>query len=250
MSNGGTPSGAAERRRLGRPDGAVLVAVFAAPHGDGIDRVAVAMNRGVDDVELRLPVPREGMAGASLIDTIDPARARAARSRSRTALSPQAALDAHPRRERRCARAALARARRRAARSTRSRAPRASAPTGGTSRASAPSSRPKPRSRCSPRSASTRQAKRRRAKAWRGSSTRPSGAASAYSLVAPGRCPAVRAAARRAAGLRRADRMRGRRGDRMARRRRRSGPPRLVGRPLGRGAARSPCPSCRSAGTG
>ena len=33
--------------RWNEPAGAVLVAVFAAPHGDGVDRVAVAMNRAI-----------------------------------------------------------------------------------------------------------------------------------------------------------------------------------------------------------
>ena len=54
------------------PAGGVLVAVFAAPHDDGVDRVAVAMNRSGDDVELRLPLPRAGMAWRVLVDTHDP----------------------------------------------------------------------------------------------------------------------------------------------------------------------------------
>ena len=46
--------------------GAVLVAVFAAPQGDGVDRVAVAMNRSAADAEIRLPdaARRHGVAGA------------------------------------------------------------------------------------------------------------------------------------------------------------------------------------------
>ena len=52
--------------------GAVLVAVFAAPQGGGVDRVAVAMNRSDADAELRLPSPRSGMAWRALIDTHDP----------------------------------------------------------------------------------------------------------------------------------------------------------------------------------
>ncbi len=52
--------------------GAVLSAVFAAPAGDGVDRVAIAMNRSRDDAELILPEPREGMAWRSLVDTADP----------------------------------------------------------------------------------------------------------------------------------------------------------------------------------
>ena len=49
--------------------GAVLVAVFSAPGENGVDRVAVAMNRSRDDAELILPEPREGMAWRSLVDT-------------------------------------------------------------------------------------------------------------------------------------------------------------------------------------
>ena len=52
--------------------GAVLVAVFATPQGDGEDRVAVAMNRSTADAEIRLPAPRSGMAWRTLIDTYDP----------------------------------------------------------------------------------------------------------------------------------------------------------------------------------
>src|SRR5208283_2535594 len=54
------------------PAGAVLVAVFAAPQGDGADRAAVAMNRSTAEVEVRLPAPRSGMAWRALIDTHDP----------------------------------------------------------------------------------------------------------------------------------------------------------------------------------
>jgi glycogen operon protein len=54
------------------PEGAVLVAVFAAPQGDGVNRVAVAMNRSNADAELRLPLPRAGMTWRALIDTHDP----------------------------------------------------------------------------------------------------------------------------------------------------------------------------------
>ena len=53
-------------------EGAVLVAVFAAPHGEGVDRVAVAMNRSGENVEVNLPPPRAGMAWRSLIDTREP----------------------------------------------------------------------------------------------------------------------------------------------------------------------------------
>ena len=54
-------------------EGAVFVAVFAAPQRDGVDRVAVAMNRSNADDELRLPPPREGMGWRILIDTQEPA---------------------------------------------------------------------------------------------------------------------------------------------------------------------------------
>ena len=52
--------------------GAVLVAVFAAPHGDAVDRVAVAMNRSHSDVELTLPTPRAGMGWRALVETDRP----------------------------------------------------------------------------------------------------------------------------------------------------------------------------------
>ena len=54
------------------PEGAVFVAVFAAPQGDGVDRAAIAMNRSSDNAEVRLPPPRAGMAWRILIDTHDP----------------------------------------------------------------------------------------------------------------------------------------------------------------------------------
>src|SRR5262249_23889091 len=53
-------------------EGAVLVAVFATPQGDSVDRAAVAMNRSNADFELILPSPRAGMAWRALIDTHDP----------------------------------------------------------------------------------------------------------------------------------------------------------------------------------
>jgi glycogen debranching enzyme GlgX/4-alpha-glucanotransferase len=53
-------------------EGAVLVAVFATPVGDGVDRAALAMNRSNIDVELTLPSPRVGMAWRVLVDTHDP----------------------------------------------------------------------------------------------------------------------------------------------------------------------------------
>ena len=53
-------------------EGGVFVAVFATPQeGDGVDRVAVAMNRSNADAEVRLPSPRSGMAWRILIDTHD-----------------------------------------------------------------------------------------------------------------------------------------------------------------------------------
>jgi glycogen operon protein len=53
-------------------EGGVLVAVFATPQGDGVDRVALAMNRSNTDDELTLPSPRAGMAWRVLVDTHDP----------------------------------------------------------------------------------------------------------------------------------------------------------------------------------
>ena len=55
---------------LERPAGAVLVAVFAAPHGDGVDRVAVALNRAAATTwssACRSRAP--AWAGACLLDT-------------------------------------------------------------------------------------------------------------------------------------------------------------------------------------
>jgi glycogen debranching enzyme GlgX/4-alpha-glucanotransferase len=54
------------------PAGAVMVVAFAAPQGDGADRVAVAMNRSGAETEIRLLEPRSGMAWRALIDTHDP----------------------------------------------------------------------------------------------------------------------------------------------------------------------------------
>ena len=54
------------------PAGAALVAVFAAPHGDGIDRVAVAMNRSSEDLVVELPAPRPGMGWRVLAETDRP----------------------------------------------------------------------------------------------------------------------------------------------------------------------------------
>ena len=55
------------------PEGDVFVAVFSTPQSDGVDRVAVAMNRSDADEEVHLPSPRTGMAWRSVIDTYDPA---------------------------------------------------------------------------------------------------------------------------------------------------------------------------------
>ena len=68
--------------------GPVLVAVFAAPHEGGIDRVAVAMNRSDAEVDLRLPRPRAGMQWRKLVDTAlpdEPERPLAVADRSRLA---------------------------------------------------------------------------------------------------------------------------------------------------------------------
>jgi glycogen debranching enzyme GlgX/4-alpha-glucanotransferase len=55
------------------PKGDVFVAVFSAPQSDGVDRVAVAMNRSNTDAEVHLPSPRPGVAWRAVIDTYDPA---------------------------------------------------------------------------------------------------------------------------------------------------------------------------------
>jgi glycogen operon protein len=54
------------------PAGTVLVAVFAAPHENGIDRVAVAMNRSDANTELKLPPARAGMAWTMVVNTDAP----------------------------------------------------------------------------------------------------------------------------------------------------------------------------------
>jgi glycogen operon protein len=55
------------------PNGEVFVAVFSTAQSDGVDRVAVAMNRSNADAEVHLPSPRSGMAWRAVIDTYDPA---------------------------------------------------------------------------------------------------------------------------------------------------------------------------------
>ena len=57
------------------PKGDVFVAVFSTAQSDGVDRLAVAMNRSNADAEVRLPSPRPGMAWRAVIDTYDPAAA-------------------------------------------------------------------------------------------------------------------------------------------------------------------------------
>ncbi len=55
------------------PAGPLLVAVFAAPHDGGVDRVAFAMNRSKnEEAELHSPEPRPGMAWRRLVDSHDP----------------------------------------------------------------------------------------------------------------------------------------------------------------------------------
>jgi glycogen debranching enzyme GlgX/4-alpha-glucanotransferase len=56
-----------------RPD-EILVAVLAAPAPEGVDRVAVAFNRGAARAALRLPQPREGKTWRILVDTSDDAK--------------------------------------------------------------------------------------------------------------------------------------------------------------------------------
>jgi glycogen debranching enzyme GlgX len=144
--------------------GAVLVAVFAAPQDGGTDRVALAMNRSAADAEIRLPEPRSGMAWRALIDTHHPEAPERA-----IALADRARLHARSSLILAEARTAKGRAPRR---STRSRARLASAANGGTCRASARPSRRRPRSRFSPRSASTPAAKPGRAAVSRALSMR------------------------------------------------------------------------------
>ena len=72
MSSGATPRDRFRPNSWNDAAGAVLSAVFAAPAGDGVDRVAIAINRSRDDAELILPEPREGMAWRSLVDTAYP----------------------------------------------------------------------------------------------------------------------------------------------------------------------------------
>ncbi len=53
----------------GAPDSDILVAVLAAPSADGVDRVALAFNRGARAASLRLPEPRDGKVWRTLVDT-------------------------------------------------------------------------------------------------------------------------------------------------------------------------------------
>ncbi|MGO4872838.1 MAG: glycogen debranching protein GlgX [Roseiarcus sp.] len=55
------------------PDGEVLVVILAAPAPDGVDRVALAFNRGAQAASLILPEPREGKVWRTLVDTGDDA---------------------------------------------------------------------------------------------------------------------------------------------------------------------------------
>jgi glycogen operon protein len=52
-------------------NGDILVMVLAAPTADGVDRVALAFNRGARAASLRLPEPREGKVWRALVDTSD-----------------------------------------------------------------------------------------------------------------------------------------------------------------------------------
>ena len=78
-------------------EGGVLVAVFATPRGDGVDRVALAMNRSNADEELTLPSPRAGMAWRVLVDTHDPESPEAPH-RARQPCAASSTLVAHLRR--------------------------------------------------------------------------------------------------------------------------------------------------------
>ena len=79
------------------PAGAVLVAVFAAPQGDGDDRVAVAMNRSTAETEdpLAGAALRHGVAGRHRYPRSRSARAQNCARRPGAASRP---LLAHPRR--------------------------------------------------------------------------------------------------------------------------------------------------------
>jgi glycogen operon protein len=49
----------------------VLIAVFAAPSGGAIERVALALNRGETDIDIDLPAPRAGFVWRIKLDTSD-----------------------------------------------------------------------------------------------------------------------------------------------------------------------------------
>jgi glycogen debranching enzyme GlgX/4-alpha-glucanotransferase len=51
------------------PEGRVLGVVFSAPADEGVDRVAVILNRGREPAEIVLPKPRDGMIWRALLDS-------------------------------------------------------------------------------------------------------------------------------------------------------------------------------------
>ena len=231
------------------PAGAVLVAVFAAPQGDGVDRVAVAMNRSTRKQSSAAGAARRhGVARARRHpDPEAPERRIALADRVRL---PPAPRSFSPRARRRAAALSPAAPERRDDRHARRRG-RDRRRNGGTSAASARSSRPRPRSRfltalgleVGQRSAGARQP-------GRGSSTRRSAAACRFSLVLRLDEPPVaplRDLRRRA---RRPDRARRRRVREWRVERRRRRPPRPARRTLRRRAADRPARRCRSAATG
>ena len=65
-------AGPMSQSEWGDSAGTVLVAVFAAPHENGVDRVAVAMNRSDANTDLKLPPLRAGMAWTMVANTDAP----------------------------------------------------------------------------------------------------------------------------------------------------------------------------------
>jgi glycogen debranching enzyme GlgX/4-alpha-glucanotransferase len=63
------------------PEGPVLVVVYAAPTAGGVDRVAIAFNRGREPAEIALPEPRAGMVWRVVLSTEDKGQVDAPRAR-------------------------------------------------------------------------------------------------------------------------------------------------------------------------
>ena len=146
------------------PKGDVFVAVFSTPQSDGVDRVAVAMNRSNADAEVHLPSPRawDGVARPSSTRMIQQRLSAGSRSPTSSGFE-RARRSSSPRRERRAA--ALIPERPASKRSASSQARPGSRRNGRTSAANARSSRRRPRSRFCRRSVLRSRAKLRRATA-------------------------------------------------------------------------------------